>query len=300
TTAGGSARTLRRIRHRRGAVQPDARRGDASGRRPDRECTSGARAAYRSGGRARRRRGCSPAHARSLSRGAHELPRRPRQRGTSLRRANATRKASGTKPRARRRDDSRAWRRLLRAANDCAREPTMNESAAPLPDSNAVVPSPAANAAAASPPGRASQPNHNRKRLLAAMAAVVVFGALAAGAWWWFDARWHETTDDAYVRGNLVQLTPQISGIVVRINADDTALVQAGQPVVDLDPADTDTALAQAKAGLAQTVRRVAQLFANVDAQRANVTLRQAELRRAQEDLARRTGLPDARAVSQG
>jgi membrane fusion protein (multidrug efflux system) len=131
------------------------------------------------------------------------------------------------------------------------------------------------------------------------MAAVVVLGAFAGGAWWWFDARWHETTDDAYAYGNLVQLTPQISGIVVRIHADDTALVRAGQPVVDLDPADTETALAQAKAVLAQTVRRVGQLFANVDALRANMTLRQAELRRAQEDLARRTGLPDARAVSQ-
>jgi membrane fusion protein, multidrug efflux system len=174
----------------------------------------------------------------------------------------------------------------------------MNEAPTSSPAANAAAPSLPANTAA-SPPGPTSQPNHNRKRLLAAIAAVVVLGALAGGAWWWFDARWHETTDDAYIHGNLVQLTPQISGIVVRINADDTALVRAGAPVVDLDPADTDTALAQAKAGLAQTVRRVAQLFANVDALRANVALRQAELRRAQEDLARRTGLPDARAVSQ-
>jgi membrane fusion protein (multidrug efflux system) len=162
-----------------------------------------------------------------------------------------------------------------------------------------VASSPAANTATPSAPGLASQPNRKRKRLLVAMAAVVVLGALATGVWWWFDGRWHETTDDAYANGNLVQLTPQIPGIVVRINADDTALVRAGQPIVDLDPADTQTALAQAKAGLAQTVRRVGQLFANVDALRANVTLRQAELRRAREDLARRTGLPDARAVSE-
>ena len=167
----------------------------------------------------------------------------------------------------------------------------MNETAAPPP--------PAPNAAALPPRAPPSQPNHKRNRVLAALAAVFVLGGLAGGFWWWFDGRWHETTDDAYADGNLVQLTPQIPGIVVRINADDTALVRAGEPVVDLDPADTETALAQAKAGLAQTVRRVAQLFANVDALRANVTLRQAELRRAQEDLARRTGLPDARAVSQ-
>jgi membrane fusion protein (multidrug efflux system) len=167
----------------------------------------------------------------------------------------------------------------------------MNETATPPP--------PAPDAAALPPSAPPSQPNRNRNRVLAAMAAVFVLGGVAAGLWWWFGARWHETTDDAYADGNLVQLTPQIPGIVVRINADDTALVRAGQPIVDLDPADTETALAQAKAGLAQTARRVAQLFANVDALRANVSLRQAELRRAQDDLARRTGLPDARAVSQ-
>jgi membrane fusion protein (multidrug efflux system) len=149
------------------------------------------------------------------------------------------------------------------------------------------------------PPPPAPPPNHKRTRALAALAAVFVVAGLAAALWWWFDGRWYEATDDAYVQGNLVQLTPQIPGIVVRINADETALVRAGDPVVDLDRADTETALAQAKAQLAQTVRRVRQLFANADALRANVALRQAELQRAREDLARRTGLPDARAVAE-
>ena len=134
---------------------------------------------------------------------------------------------------------------------------------------------------------------------LAALAAVfIVVGAAAAG-WWWLDGRWHEATDDAYAQGNLVQLTPQIGGIVVRINADDTALVRAGDPVVVLDAADTQTALDEAKAALAQTVRRVRQLYANSDALRATVEQRSAEWRRAQEDLQRRTGLPDARALAE-
>jgi membrane fusion protein, multidrug efflux system len=141
--------------------------------------------------------------------------------------------------------------------------------------------------------------HHRRKRVLAALAAVFVLVGLAAALWWWFDGRWYESTDDAYVQGNLVHLTPQIAGIVVRINADDTALVRAGAPVVELDRADTETQLAHAKAALAQTVRRVRQLFANVDSLRANVALRRAELARAREDLARRTGLPDPGALSE-
>src|SRR2546422_831694 len=142
-------------------------------------------------------------------------------------------------------------------------------------------------------------PDPKRRPALLALTAVVIVVAAAAAGWWWFDGRWATSTDDAYVQGNLVQLTPQIAGIVIRINADDTALVREGDPVVVLDDADTQTALDEAKAGLAQAVRRVRQLYANTDALRASVELRRAEWRRAREDLQRRTGLPDARALAE-
>ena len=142
-------------------------------------------------------------------------------------------------------------------------------------------------------------PNHRRRLALIALTAVFIVAGAAAALWWWLDGRWHTSTDDAYVQGNLVQLTPQIAGIVIRINADDTALVREGDPVVVLDDADTRTALDEAKAGLAQAVRRVRQLYANTDALRASVELRRAEWRRAREDLQRRTGLPDARALAE-
>jgi membrane fusion protein (multidrug efflux system) len=156
---------------------------------------------------------------------------------------------------------------------------------------------PAPQADATPPPSRASNPR--RRRVLAALAAIFLVAGAAAALWWWFDGRWYEATDDAYVRGNLVQLTPQIAGIVVRINADDTALVRAGDPVVVLDQADTQTALDQAKAALAQTVRGVRELYANAAALRATVALRRAEWGRARDDLERRTGVPDARAVAE-
>src|SRR5216684_4950181 len=129
-------------------------------------------------------------------------------------------------------------------------------------------------------------PNPRRRLALSALTAVFILAGATAAGWWWLDGRWHTSTDDAYVQGNLVQLTPQISGIVIRINADDTALVREGDPVVVLDDADTRSALDEAKAGLAQAVRRVRQLYANTDALRASVELR------------RRTGLPDARALA--
>src|SRR5712692_422824 len=123
--------------------------------------------------------------------------------------------------------------------------------------------------------------NPRRRLALIALTAVFIVAGAAAALWWWLDGRWHTSTDDAYVQGNLVQLTPQIAGIVIRINADDTALVREGDPVVVLDAADTQTALDEAKAGLAQAVRRVRQLYANTDALRASVELRRAESGRA-------------------
>jgi membrane fusion protein (multidrug efflux system) len=54
--------------------------------------------------------------------------------------------------------------------------------------------------------------------------------------------RFEQSTDDAYVSGNVVQITPQI-GTVVSIGADDTQFVKAGQTLVKLDQADASVAL---------------------------------------------------------
>ncbi len=64
--------------------------------------------------------------------------------------------------------------------------------------------------------------------------------AVLYGAYWAQVLRYHQNTDDAYVGGNVVQITPQISGTVVAIGADDTQFVKAGQPLVRLDRADEE------------------------------------------------------------
>src|SRR5579864_3276737 len=80
---------------------------------------------------------------------------------------------------------------------------------------------------------------------------VLVLG-IAYGLYWATVLRYRQTTDDAYVNGNVVQITPQISGTVVSIGADDTQFVKEGQPLVRLDQADAKLALDQAEAELAK------------------------------------------------
>src|SRR6478672_2466538 len=135
----------------------------------------------------------------------------------------------------------------------------------------------------------ASKPagNPNRKKALISMAAVVAVAGLAWGVYEWRVASHYESTDNAYVQGNVIQITPQIGGTVMAIYADDTDFVKAGQPLVQLDPADAQVALEQAEANLAQTVRQVRTLYANNGTLAAQVHLREAEIGKAQSEVAR-------------
>ncbi|MDS0848725.1 HlyD family secretion protein [Burkholderia cenocepacia] len=150
------------------------------------------------------------------------------------------------------------------------------------------------NAASAQP-----QNNGKRKRMMTLLVAVIVIAAIAYGLYYFLVARFHEDTDDAYVNGNVVQITPQVTGTVIAVKADDTQTVKAGDPLVVLDPADSQVALQQAEANLAQTVRQVRGLFVNDDQYRAQVALRQSDLSKAQDDLRRRLAVAQTGAVSQ-
>jgi membrane fusion protein (multidrug efflux system) len=142
---------------------------------------------------------------------------------------------------------------------------------------------PIAATSAATPAG-----NPARKKALTALTIVVLLG-LAYGGFEYFGARHSEETDNAYVQGNVIQITPQVGGTVTAILADDTDFVKAGQPVVKLDPADAKVALDQAEANLAQAVRQVRTLYANNGTLSAQVTVRESDIARAQTEIARAT-----------
>jgi membrane fusion protein (multidrug efflux system) len=135
--------------------------------------------------------------------------------------------------------------------------------------------------------------------MMTLLVIVILIAAIAYGLYYFLVARFHEDTDDAYVNGNVVQITPQVTGTVVAVNADDTQTVKAGDPLVVLDPADARVALEQAEANLAQTVRQVRGLFADDNQYQAQVAQRQSDLSRAQDDLKRRMTVAQTGAVSQ-
>ncbi|MDK2655137.1 HlyD family efflux transporter periplasmic adaptor subunit [Cupriavidus consociatus] len=155
-------------------------------------------------------------------------------------------------------------------------------------------------AAGTSNPQQAPAPNGNgqRKRMLLSLTAAIVVAGIGYGVYWGMYARHFESTDDAYVAGNVVQVTPLVAGTVVSIAADDTQLVTAGQPLIQLDRADTQVSMEQAEAQLAQAVREVRTLYVNNGSLAANVALREADVAKAREDLRRRQAIAGSGAVS--
>ena len=125
-----------------------------------------------------------------------------------------------------------------------------------------------------------------RRLMLTAIGFFVIVGAAYGGYHYWESLR-YAYTDDAYVQGNLVQVTPQVGGTVIGIDADDTQLVKAGQPLVQLDGADTHVALQQAEAVLAQAVRQVRVSFANNGTLSAQIAVRQTDVNVAKANVAR-------------
>ncbi len=154
---------------------------------------------------------------------------------------------------------------------------------------------PQANAA---PAPQAAPRNGKRRRALMILAAVAVLAGIGWLAYYFLYARWHQDTDDAYVRGNVVSIVPQTMGTVVAIDAEEGMKVEAGQPLVQLDPNDAQVAYDQAVANLAATVRQVRGLYSSVDAGQADLKARMVAVDQARADVKRREGLVATGAVS--
>jgi membrane fusion protein, multidrug efflux system len=150
----------------------------------------------------------------------------------------------------------------------------------------------------AKPNGTPAGAPGKRKLWLALLCLATVIAGAAYGSYYYMDGQYYESTDDSYVDGNLVLLTPQVTGTVNAVNTDDTQIVKVGEPVVTLDPADSRIALLSAEAALGQAVRKVSTLYVNNDYYTANIAQRESDLVRAQQDLQRRIAVESTGAVS--
>jgi len=139
-----------------------------------------------------------------------------------------------------------------------------------------------------------------RKRRKIALVFWVLCGILllAGILLWLLVFRYREYTDDAYVEGNQVFITPLHSGFVTAIHTDDTFLATKGQLLIELDETDARIALNTAQEQLAETVRDVCQMFHQVFVYEAEIAVREAEYIVAGQDYEHRMNVLDAGGVS--
>jgi membrane fusion protein (multidrug efflux system) len=137
----------------------------------------------------------------------------------------------------------------------------------------------------------AEQNGKKRKHILLGMTLLFIVVAVGYGVYYNEVLTQREETDNAYVGGNLITLTSQVSGNVQEIYADETQLVKAGAALIKLDPLDADLTLRQSEAKLGATVRQLRERYADVAQYDAMVQQRKLALQRAEDDLARRLPL---------
>ena len=157
-------------------------------------------------------------------------------------------------------------------------------------------------------PSNAPRPANLRrlpvKRLALCAAALLVLGGVGIFAHeWWTVGRFTQTTDDAYVGGNVTVIAPKVSGLIARVAIEDNQTVHAGDLLLTLDDREYRAALAKAEASVQQAA------LVNLDAQRhlqeaviaqarAEINATDAETVRTRDDRVRYRDLLGTGAVS--
>ena len=121
------------------------------------------------------------------------------------------------------------------------------------------------------------------KRIAVALALIVVLVPAGYYLWRWYDrSRDVQTTNDAYVRGEITDLGSRVSGYAVEVLSDDGMPVKAADVVVRIDPRDFRMALERAEAALNQAKADLASVVASRELEKSKVAVAEAALRSAE------------------
>ncbi|SEW24997.1 efflux RND transporter periplasmic adaptor subunit [Luteibacter sp. 329MFSha] len=143
-------------------------------------------------------------------------------------------------------------------------------------------------------------PKAKRKKVivLSVIAAVFILAGLTWLLLYIFVFSQRETTDDAYVKGDMVTISSRVAGTVVEVAVEETDRVHAGQVLIRLDPVDARVSLMNAEGQLAQAVREAQARMQQANQADAAIPQRRAQYEQARDEYNRRHPLLERRAVS--
>lgn len=128
-----------------------------------------------------------------------------------------------------------------------------------------------------------------RKVLMFGVPLAIVAGALA----WWFGRPGEVSTDNAYLKLDIVSVASEVPGTIVKVNVRENQMVRKGDVLFAIDPTDYEIAIAQADAQIAQAQARVTALDADVDANAADLAGARDDLALAEANYRREKELMD-------
>jgi membrane fusion protein (multidrug efflux system) len=142
--------------------------------------------------------------------------------------------------------------------------------------------------------------------------ALIAIAAILYGASGVFHSLTHEATDDAFIDAHIIAIAPKIAGRVTAVHVSDNQLVQKGDPLVDIDPADAEAFLAQKRASVEvarakernsetsaeQAAAHLDTLHAGYEAAAANANAAAADTNKLRGDLQRNQHLITTGAIS--
>ncbi len=146
------------------------------------------------------------------------------------------------------------------------------------------------------------RPFYKRRGVLI-IAGIVLLAGIIFGVRYWLYARSHESTDDAFIDGHIIQISPKASGYIARVHVDDNQLVKAGDLLVEIDPRDYEVRLRQAQSALEAGIARENEARRSVTLTRATsaATVQQARaaVQRSRSDVAsQRAGAASAQSTA--
>jgi membrane fusion protein (multidrug efflux system) len=143
---------------------------------------------------------------------------------------------------------------------------------------------------------------HSRSILLSLLLGIPVIAGIG---YWLFDRQYHETTDDAYLKSNIVLISPKVSGYVTQLFINDNQAVKQNDVLVAIDNRDYQARVTQAEANVTAEIAHIERLRALKTSQRshietagANIAAMQAKRDQSHKDLQRFHNLIDRGSIA--
>src|ERR1035437_10517485 len=115
-------------------------------------------------------------------------------------------------------------------------------------------------------PDEPEQVKPRRKRTATLVGISIAVVAALAGGLYYLHSRHYESTDNAFIQGDVIQVSPRVAGQMLRVYVRDNQHVNVGDPIAEIDARDYNARAEEASAHLAD-------ISARADGAQANLLL---------------------------